>query len=77
MNIIDECNKIISECSSKRSTSDEAKRIAKKNYPHKRTRLDCLLMIIRRDYRKQQGMTQEKINKLIAIAEQFRNELNN
>ena len=77
MDIIEECNKIISECSSKRSTSEELIRMAKKNYPHKRTRLDCLLMIIRRDYRKQQGMTQEKINKLIAIAEQFRNELNN
>lgn len=77
MNIIDECNKIISECSSKRSASEELTRIKEKTYPHKRTRLDCLLMIIRRDYRKQQGMTQEKINKLIAIAEQFRNELNN
>lgn len=77
MDIIDECDKIISECSSKRSTSDELARINKKTYPHKRTRLDCLLMIIRRDYRKQQGITQEKINKLIEIAEQFRNELNN
>lgn len=72
MNIEEECNKIIA-CSSNTNTNNDLKLVMEERTEHRKSRLDCLMLIIERAYRRKHGLTQKQLGELVRLANEFNN----